>query len=144
MDLGVDCKRFTSCSANLCPLDSEIEERRWFVGEGVCKRKDFAHLPMIRRQRQLNRTRPGKYMDRPLKASWLATTWRAKRTLSDEEKEKLRKRLQSSSGKTLAQNTPVVGGILTDETGPMPYPLEEGISQKAPSQEHPFCVDGGN
>lgn len=80
------CKYFISCNANLCPLDQEIGLRSWFIGEDVCKSKDHAKDPMIRRQKQLNRLRPQKYIDKPLLADWLKATAPQKRILSPEEK----------------------------------------------------------
>lgn len=80
------CKHFISCNANLCPLDQEIRLRSWFIGEQVCKSKDHARDPMIRRQKQLNRLRPQKYIDKPLSAEWLIASAPQKRLLSPEEK----------------------------------------------------------
>lgn len=80
------CKHFISCNANLCPLDSGIGLRSWFMGEEVCKSRDRANDPMIRRQKQLNRLKPQKYADKPLSAEWLIATAPQKRILSPEEK----------------------------------------------------------
>lgn len=30
------CPRFDRCSANICPLDLEAEERTYVSGEGIC------------------------------------------------------------------------------------------------------------
>jgi hypothetical protein len=80
------CKYFTTCNTNLCPLDKEIGLRTWFIGEDVCKSRDHATDPMIRRQKQLNRLRPLKYTEKPLSAEWLSATAPQKRILSPEEK----------------------------------------------------------
>ena len=106
-----DCKHFLSCSANLCPLDPDLDERTWFIGEAVCKRKDLAALPMIRRQRQLNRKRPGEYMGKPLRAAWLRSSAPRKRVLSEERRAQLRDRMNK-----LRKNTG------SEETAPSPPP----------------------
>ena len=90
----MDCKHFASCNANLCPLDPELDNRTWFIGEDCCKRQDFAALPMIRRQKELNKKRPGKYSERPLHAEWLRRTVRKKRSLSPEHLAELRDRMK--------------------------------------------------
>jgi hypothetical protein len=90
----MDCKHFPSCNASLCPLDPELENRTWFVGESICKRLDYAALPMVKRQKQLNKKRPGKYSERPLHAEWLRRTVRKKRLLSPERLSQLRDRMK--------------------------------------------------
>lgn len=93
IDFQMGCKHFPSCSANLCPLDHDLDERAWFMGEAVCKRKDLAALPMIKRQRQLNRKRPGEYTGKPLRAAWLRGSAPRKRVLSEEHRAQLRDRM---------------------------------------------------
>jgi hypothetical protein len=84
-----NCQNSPTCNANICPLDPDIEKRSWFIGEDVCIRKDFAAIPMIRRQKQLNRKKPREYLDKPLYAEWLTCTAPKKRVLSQEHRSAL-------------------------------------------------------
>jgi hypothetical protein len=106
-----DCIHFPSCSANLCPLDPGLDDCTWFIGEAICKRKDLAGLPMIKRQKQLNRKRPLEYSDKPLQAAWLKASAPRKRSLSAEHRSKLRERM-----KQLRKNT------CSREASPSPPP----------------------
>lgn len=81
-----DCKHFLTCNANLCPLDPDMDRRSWLIGEAVCKHKGHKDLPMLRRQKQLNRLKPDKYERRPLLGDWLRRTAPKKISLSPEEK----------------------------------------------------------
>jgi hypothetical protein len=92
-----DCKHFLTCNANLCPLDPDIASRSWFIGEDVCKHKDHKDLPMIRRQKQLNRLKPTIYAEKPLHADWLRKTAPRKISLSPEEKAERLARLHRKS-----------------------------------------------
>jgi hypothetical protein len=92
--MTMDCKHFPSCNASLCPLDPELDSRTWFVGECICKRMDFAAFPMVRRQKQFNKKRPGKYSERPLYAEWLRRTAPKKRSFSPEHLSQLRDRMK--------------------------------------------------
>jgi hypothetical protein len=91
-----DCRLNTNCNANLCPLDSELDKRTWFIGDDVCNLPDYRQLPMIQRQRQLNRLKPNTYLDMALRADWLAETVRAKRILTDEQREMARARMMKA------------------------------------------------
>ncbi len=97
-----DCRLNMNCNANLCPLDPELDKRTWFVGEDVCTLPDYRQLPMIQRQRQLNRLRSHTYLDMAFRADWLAATVRAKRILTDEQREKARARVMKAR-KSLGQ-----------------------------------------
>ncbi|MCK8604412.1 hypothetical protein [Desulfoferrobacter suflitae] len=92
----VDCKHFRSCSANLCPLDPELARRSWTIGEEICRCKAHRDLPMIRRQKQLKRLKPQKYLDKLLTAQWLMKTAPRKRSVSAQQRQKLVDRLKSS------------------------------------------------
>lgn len=106
-----DCKHFLFCSANLCPLDPDLDERSWFIGEAICRRKDLAGLSMVKRQKQLNRKRPGEYSGKPLQATWLRRSAPRKRVLSEEHRAQLRDRMNK-----LRKNTG------SEETAPSPPP----------------------
>jgi hypothetical protein len=88
------CPNYKTCNANLCPLDSDLEKRTWFIGEDVCSRKDNAGLPMIRRQRQLNKRRPSEYSGKPLSSGWLSESAPRKRQISDEHRAALSERMR--------------------------------------------------
>jgi len=85
----MECQHFKTCSANLCPIDPGLEERTWFVGEPVCRRKDYATMPMIRRQRQLNKRKPKEYTGKSLRPHELRETAPKERSLSDEHRARL-------------------------------------------------------
>lgn len=89
-----DCPQYRTCNANLCPHDPDIDKRSWFLGEDVCRVREHKAMPMIRRQRQLNRLRPAKYMETPLSPSWLSATARVKRVLTDEQRTRLVKQAE--------------------------------------------------
>ena len=91
----MDCKHFNACNANLCPLDPELTHRTWFIGEAVCKRKDHASLPMIKRQKQLNKKRPKEYAGKPLRSPWLEDTAPRERVLSDEHRASLAEKMKN-------------------------------------------------
>jgi len=54
-----DCPFFHSCSASLCPLDSEVLTRIWLPEEGnsdeVCRNPEFAGLQFIITQKKIRR-----------------------------------------------------------------------------------------
>ncbi len=91
-----NCKHYLTCNANLCPLDPDIARRSWFIGEDVCKHKDHKSFPMIRRQKQLNRLKPGKYEGNPLSPDWLRRTAPRKISLTPEQKAERLARLHRS------------------------------------------------
>ncbi len=91
-----NCRLYLTCNSNLCPLDKALSCRNWFIGEDVCNLPENRRLPMVRRQRQLNRLRPAGYMDAPLSPQWLRNTARQRRELSEEQKEVLRIRLRGA------------------------------------------------
>ena len=95
--MKIDCKHFLTCNANLCPLDQDMAWRSWFIGEDVCKFKEHKDLPMIRRQKQLNRLKPAKYAESLLFSDWLTRTAPQKILLSPEEKAERLARLHPSS-----------------------------------------------
>lgn len=91
----MDCKHFNTCNANLCPIDPELAHRTWFIGEAVCRRKDHAILPMIRRQKQLNKKRPKEYSGKPLRSHWLEHTAPRERALTDEHRMSLAEKMKT-------------------------------------------------
>jgi hypothetical protein len=54
-----DCKYFHTCSANLCPLDSEVSKRIWLLEESdneeICRNTDFAGLQFVITQKKIRR-----------------------------------------------------------------------------------------
>jgi len=88
------CPNYKTCNANLCPLDSDIEKRTWFIGEDVCNRKDHTDMPMVRRQKQLNKRKPMEYSEKPLFAVWLSESAPKKRRLSPEHRAALAERMR--------------------------------------------------
>lgn len=89
-----ECRLLNGCNANLCPLDDDIMKRIWFIGEDVCNLPENRQLPMVRRQKWLNKHQPKGYMDSPLRSDWLTETARKKRELTEEEREVLRERIR--------------------------------------------------
>ena len=83
------CQNFEGCSANLCPLDSDISKRTWFIDEDTCIRKDFRKLGFIRRQKKLNRLRPKSALDHLFSYQELEDAAPVKRVLSPEQKMRL-------------------------------------------------------
>jgi len=56
--------RFNVCSANLCPFDSQVEDRIWYPDEEVCKKGGITEdYPWIKIQRKISRKcrDPNKY-----------------------------------------------------------------------------------
>jgi hypothetical protein len=48
-----ECKYFDSCSAPLCPMDSEsMSAGIWYADEEVCKRRDLS-APWVKRQKRI-------------------------------------------------------------------------------------------
>jgi hypothetical protein len=88
-----ECRLFKTCSANLCPLDQDLSVRSWSIGESVCKSKFHQDLPMIRRQKQLNRRKPEKHMELSLSPDWLVRTAGKLRHLTSEQKARTLSRL---------------------------------------------------
>jgi len=54
-----DCKFFHTCSANLCPLDSEVSKRIWLPEESeaeeICRDMEFAGLQFVITQKKIRR-----------------------------------------------------------------------------------------
>ena len=51
-----DCPRFSTCSANICPLyDEDYRKRSWFVIEEICPMKEVKEHPVIIAQRWLKK-----------------------------------------------------------------------------------------
>jgi hypothetical protein len=63
------------------------------MGEAVCHRSDFRQLPWIRRQRKLNRTRPGGLEGTALHVAYLTETAPVKRVLTEEQRANLVERM---------------------------------------------------
>ena len=52
MKMGtVDCKRFESCSAQICPLDGA--DGIWYADEEICLSREFSNEYWIRNQRKI-------------------------------------------------------------------------------------------
>jgi hypothetical protein len=83
------CRKFKKCNANLCPRDPDIHLRTWFVGEKVCLFSQYQDLPLVQRQRQLNRRKPASMMEKRLTYDYLVKTAPRKRILSESHKAQL-------------------------------------------------------
>jgi len=98
------CHNYLTCNANICPLDPDLDKRAWFIGEDVCNRKDLFSLPMIRRQKQLNRKKPREYVDKPLDAKWLTGTAPKRRLLSEERRSALAENMRRINKAKLSES----------------------------------------
>ncbi len=49
----MNCRYFVKCNAPFCPLDRESLDGVWYPGEEICRRRDFANLDWIRRQKKI-------------------------------------------------------------------------------------------
>ena len=50
-----ECKNFQRCSAPICPLDKNKNQRIWYSNEAICMRTDFSKLQFIKTQRKIKR-----------------------------------------------------------------------------------------
>jgi hypothetical protein len=85
-----ECSSFETCNAPLCPRDSDLHLRTWFLDEDVCRSLQYRQTPMVRRQAQLKRRMPKEYLGKELKAAFLIETAPIKRVLSPEHLEVLK------------------------------------------------------
>jgi hypothetical protein len=100
-----ECPQFGTCSAPLCPLDTEIEKRIWYSGEPVCKKTGFGALRWLRKQRKFSRGRvPKKYSDTPLTVSDLINASKP-REMSEEKKKAVADRFKKY--RALQKNTSI-------------------------------------
>ena len=57
------CPKFDVCNAPLCPMDEEsLSHGIWYPDEEICKRKAFANMDWIKRQKKI--AKKAKRMDR--------------------------------------------------------------------------------
>jgi|GEM_PF-3178805 len=110
-----NCHNYLTCNANICPVDPDRNKRSWFIGEDACSRKDFASLPMTRRQKQLNRKKPREYLGQPLYADWLTRTAPKKRSLSEEHRSALAENMRRINEAKLSESS---GASMTSPTSP--------------------------
>ncbi|HOV88378.1 MAG TPA: hypothetical protein PLM79_18635 [Syntrophobacteraceae bacterium] len=101
----MDCRHFISCSANLCPLDSCLSLRSWFIGEDICKLKPHSDHPLVKRQKQLNRRRPKEHLEKPLFADWLTISTPKKRNLTRERREALSQKMKNINKAKIPKST---------------------------------------
>ncbi len=111
-----ECKQFATCDANLCPHDVDLEKRTWIIGEAVCRNTKHREDPWIRRQRQLNRTRPKGLLERTLSHNYLVSTAPKKRTLSEEQRAK---QIETLKRYREAQKAPVTLANCTNHLWPL-------------------------
>jgi hypothetical protein len=62
----INCNRFESCNAPLCPLDTELTSRVWYPDEDVCKCQKHNKHRWIKKQRSIVRRQTKSYLDRPI------------------------------------------------------------------------------
>lgn len=88
-----DCPSFEGCDAPLCPLDSSLTSRVWYVDEPICNANaQGGKRRWIRKQRLIARRKYKKYLDRPVTYQELFAASRPMQ-LSDEQREALNLRL---------------------------------------------------
>lgn len=114
-----NCPNYLTCNANICFLDPDLYKRSWFIGEDVCNRKDFSSLPMIRRQKQLNRKKPREYVDKSLNAEWLTGTAPKKRSLTQERRSALAENMRRINKAKLSEPGGVPEESLTSPSPPL-------------------------
>jgi hypothetical protein len=85
-----NCPNFHTCSANLCPLDPDLNSRAWLIGEDVCSNRSLRTEPMVKRQKKLNKRQPQSLMEQGLTAEYLIETAPKKRLLTRRQIEVLR------------------------------------------------------
>lgn len=61
-----DCKRFNQCGAPLCPLDPELEQRVWRVGEEICSAHGHSKHRWIKKQRSIHNRQTKRWFNRPV------------------------------------------------------------------------------
>jgi hypothetical protein len=83
------CLHFNECSAPMCPKDRHIDYRTWFIGEEICRVREYRNLGYIRRQRQLNKRRSPTYRNKLWTYQELVETAPNKRSISPEHRAKL-------------------------------------------------------
>ena len=88
------CPSFNECGANLCPEDSDIAKRTWYIDEAICTRLEFRKLGFIKRQKKLNKKRSPSFIDHLFSYQELVDTAPVKRVLTEEQKERLTARLK--------------------------------------------------
>ena len=99
----IECPRFFSCDAPLCPLDPELFHRTWYVGEDIFASRTHGKVRWIRKQRSIVRRRTASWFDRPVKVSELIATSQP-RNISSEAAEKERLTLERYRKARIAAN----------------------------------------
>jgi len=44
----IECPRFNRCSAPLCPLDENLNNHTWYIGEEICRAHGHNHMGIIK------------------------------------------------------------------------------------------------
>jgi len=93
-----DCPSYLECSSPLCPLDPQLKERCFYIGEDVCAGRAGSGKRWIAKMRSYNKRKPKTYLDKPLSYQMLYDVSRPK-VMTEEQRQSLRER-----GQKLAQS----------------------------------------
>lgn len=53
MNTPQECKHFSVCSANLCPLDDSLHKRTWYPSGPICRCRKFQILLWVQKQKRI-------------------------------------------------------------------------------------------
>ena len=94
----MDCNYFETCSAQMCPLDEDIEKRIWYSDEEICRLRKFTKIKLIRNQKKIKRRQvdPNHYFTNEMLEKNFRITKALKGLAADkEENEELEKWLKN-------------------------------------------------
>lgn len=60
------CRHYSRCAAPLCPLDSFVQEKFWYIGEPICRNPCYARISWIQIQKRIQRSRKPFPPDHPI------------------------------------------------------------------------------
>lgn len=83
-----NCKRFNKCSAPLCPLDENLDERYWYSDESVCASQEHGDRRWIKKQKQIVERKTKRWLNKPVSHQQLFNVSRP-RKLSEAQKKQL-------------------------------------------------------
>jgi hypothetical protein len=90
-----DCTQYESCSAQFCPLDTDLKSRVWFADEPVCTCRAYGKERWIRKQRSIQRRRTKSWFGRPVKWQELVNASKERKLTNAQRAELKRRALQN-------------------------------------------------
>jgi len=81
------CGLYKKCGAQLCPIDSNLNDRVWYADEAICKSRIFGKHRWIKKQRSIGKRQTKSWLDQPITYHDLYAASRKKNLSEDQLKD---------------------------------------------------------